>query len=45
MTEENKPTDTEESKRLADEVARRIEEVKKKKRGYDDTDEDDGYHD
>lgn len=47
MAQENNPiTPTEEEKqRQADEIARRIDELKKKKRGYDDSDEDDGYHD
>ena len=48
MTQENNPiipTEEEEKQRRADKIARRIEELKKQKRGYDDTDEDDGYHD
>ena len=47
MTQENNPIipTEEEKQRQAEEIASRIEELKKQKRGYSDTDEDDGYHD
>ena len=41
----DKQREEERQRKIAEDVANRVEELKKKKRGYDDTDEDDGYHD